>query len=175
MTLVGDSPALPPCDNPHPAKCPAESPRQPKEPEAMPLLAVFGVAFIEIWFAVPTGLALGLPAPVIWIMTVTGALASVTLVAFTGDGLRGWLLRKRGKDWPDKGGRTYRIWVRYGVPGWGLASPLFMSPPMGTAVALMLGAPRKPLMAWMFAGVALWVTILVSAGLIGVGVISAVH
>jgi len=141
----------------------------------MPLLAVFGVGVIEIWFAVPTGLALGLPAPVVWILTVAGAIASVTMVASTGDALRSWLVRRRGKDWPPKTGRIYRIWVRYGVPGWGLASPLFMSPPMGTAVALMLGAPKRRLMWWMFAGVLLWVTILVVAGIVGIGLIHNIH
>lgn len=137
----------------------------------MPWLAVFAVAIIEIWFAVPTGLALGLPAPVIWVMTVAGAIVSVSLVASTGDALRSFLVRRRGRDWPDKSGRIYGVWVRYGVPGWGLVSPLFMSPPMGTAVALMLGAPKRRLMGWMFAGVLLWVTILVMAGIVGVGLI----
>ncbi len=142
----------------------------------MPLLAVFGVGFIEIWFAVPTGLALGLPAPIIWIMTVAGSMTSVTLVAFAGDALRGWLVRRRGQDWPAKTGRIYRVWVRYGVPGWGLVSPLFMTPPMGTAVALMLGAPKRRLVVWMFAGVMLWTTILVVAGIIGLGLIhDAIH
>jgi len=141
----------------------------------MPLLAVFGVAIIEIWFAVPTGLALGLPALVVWILTVAGAIVSVTLVANTGDALRNWLVRRHGSDWPPKGGRMYRVWVRYGVPGWGLASPLFMAPPMGTAVALMLGAPKRRLMVWMFAGVFLWVTILVAAGLVGLGLIQTIH
>jgi hypothetical protein len=137
----------------------------------MPWLAVFAVAIIEIWFAVPTGLALGLPAPVIWVLTVAGAIVSVSLVASTGDALRSFLVRRRGRDWPDKSGRIYGVWVRYGVPGWGLVSPLFMSPPMGTAVALMLGAPKRRLMGWMFAGVLLWVTILVTAGIAGVGLI----
>jgi hypothetical protein len=141
----------------------------------MPLLAVFGVAIIEIWFAVPTGLALGLPAPVIWIMTVAGAIVSVSLVASTGDALRTWLVRRRGKEWPATTGRIYGIWVRYGVPGWGLVSPLFMSPPMGTAVALMLGAPKRRLLGWMFAGVVLWVTILVVAGIVGIGLIHGIH
>jgi uncharacterized membrane protein len=139
------------------------------------LVVVFGVAVIEIWFAVPTGLALGLAAPIVWLMTVAGAVTSVTLVANAGSALRGWLVRRRGKDWPSKTGRIYRIWVRYGVPGWGLASPLFMAPPMGTAVALMLGAPQRRLMRWMYAGVLLWVTILVVAGIVGMGLIHAVH
>jgi hypothetical protein len=140
----------------------------------MPWLAVFAVAIIEIWFAVPTGLALGLPAPVIWVMTVAGAIVSVSMVASTGDALRSFLVRRRGKDWPDRTGRIYGVWVRYGVPGWGLVSPLFMSPPMGTAVALMLGAPKRRLMGWMFAGVLLWVTILVVAGIVGVGLIHGI-
>ncbi len=150
--------------------------RQPEEKRKdVPLLAVFGVGFIEIWFAVPTGLALGLPAPIVWIMTVAGSMTSVTLVAFAGDALRGWLIRRRGTDWPAKTGRIYGIWVRYGVPGWGLVSPLFMTPPMGTAVALMLGAPKRRLLVWMFAGVMLWTSILVAAGIIGLGLIKAVH
>ena len=48
-----------------------------------------------------------------------------------------------------------------------------MTPPMGTAVALMLGAPRRRLVAWMFGGVLVWTSILVVAGLIGMGLIQA--
>jgi hypothetical protein len=140
----------------------------------VPLLVVFWVGVIEIWFAVPTGLALGLPAPLTWLATVAGSAVSVTLVARTGDAFRNWVLRRSGKEWPDRQGRIYRVWVRYGVPGWGLASPLFMSPPMGTAVALMLGAPRSRLMRWMYAGVMLWVTILVVATFVGMNVVRSI-
>jgi hypothetical protein len=151
-------------------------PAQPKEQRpGMPLLAVFGVAVVEIWFAVPTGLAMGLPAPTVWILTVTGAIASVTVVASAGDALRSRLLRRRSKDSTPRTGRIYDIWVRYGVPGWGLASPLFMAPPMGTAVALMLGAPKRRLMIWMFGGVLVWTSILVIAGIVGLSLIRAIH
>ena len=141
----------------------------------MPLLAVFGLAIVEIWLAVPTGLAFGLPAPIVWVMTVAGAGVSVAVVASAGDSFRGWLLRRRGNDGAPRTGRIYVVWLRYGVPGWGLVSPLFMAPPMGTAVALMLGAPRRRLMLWMFAGVLLWTSILVGAGIIGMGLIHAIH
>jgi hypothetical protein len=50
-----------------------------------------------------------------------------------------------------------------------------MAPPMGTAVALILGAPRRALIIWMYAGVLLWTTILVSAALIGMSVINTVR
>ncbi len=141
----------------------------------MPLLAVFGAAFIEIWLGAPTGLALGLPVPLIWALTVAGSMTSVTIVAFAGDALRSRLLRRFGKGTAPRTGRLYGIWHRYGIPGWGMVSPLFMTPPMGTGVALMLGAPRRRLMTWMFAGVLAWATILVVAGLVAVGLLDAVH
>ena len=141
----------------------------------MPLLAVFGLAIVEIWLAVPTGLALGLPAAIVWAMTVAGASVSVALVASAGDSFRGWLLLRRGNVGAKRTGRLYGVWLGYGVPGWGLVSPLFMAPPMGTAVALMLGAPKRRLMVWMFAGVLLWTSILVGAGIIGMGLIRTIQ
>jgi hypothetical protein len=141
----------------------------------LPLLAVYGAAFIEIWLGAPTGLALGLPVPIIWGLTVAGSMTSVTIVAFAGDALRGWLLRRFGKGGAPRTGRIYGVWQRYGVPGWGLTSPLFMSPPLGTGVALMLGAPRRRLLVWMFAGVLTWATILTTAGILAVGLIQTVR
>jgi hypothetical protein len=137
----------------------------------VPVLVVFGVAIVEIWFAVPTGIALGLPAPAVWVMTASGAIVSVALVASAGDALRGWILQRRSGNGALRTGRVYRVWLRYGVPGWGLLSPLFMAPPMGTAVGLLLGAPKRSLMVWMFAGVLLWTSILVIAGFVGMGLI----
>src|SRR5690242_11666396 len=122
----------------------------------MPILTVFGLATIEIWFAVPAGLALGEPPLAIWLATLAGSLLSVTVVAFAGDALRTWLVRRRGGKVLSGEGRLYRVWVRYGVVGWGLASPLVFAPPMGTAIGLVLGAPRRRLLASMVAGTMLW-------------------
>jgi hypothetical protein len=141
----------------------------------LPLLIVFAVGFVEIWFAVPTGLALGLPAPVVWGLTASGSLLSTTIVAFGGDALRYRVTHRAGKEPAPRKGRIYAVWLRYGVPGWGLVSPLFMTPPMGTGVALLLGAPRRQLMLWMYAGVVLWTTILVAAGLIGLEVLHSIR
>jgi hypothetical protein len=137
----------------------------------MSILTVFGLATIEIWFAVPAGLALGVPPLVLWLATLTGSLLSVTVVAFAGDALRAWLVRKRGGSVLAGQGRLYRVWVRYGVIGWGLASPLVFAPPMGTAIGLILGAPRRRLLAWMAAGTILWTTILVAAGVVGLDIV----
>jgi hypothetical protein len=137
----------------------------------MSVLTVFGLAFVEIWFAVPAGFALDLSPPVLWLATAAGSLASVTIVAFAGDALRARLVRRRGGSVVAGRGRLYRIWVRYGVVGWGLVSPLVFAPPMGTAIGLVLGAPRRRLLAWMAAGTVGWTTILVGGGVLGLDLI----
>lgn len=138
-------------------------------------LAVFGAAIVEIWGAVPVGLALGLPAPAIWVAAVAGALISVSVVAIGGDAVRAWIVRRRGQRTLAGQGRLYRIWLRWGVVGWGLISPLVFAPPMGTAIAVALGAPRGRLLASMTAGVLLWVTILVAAGEGGLALLRGLH
>ena len=50
--------------------------------------AVFGLAILEIWAAVPTGIALGVPPLAVWLLTVTGSLVGVAVVALGGGSLR---------------------------------------------------------------------------------------
>ena len=92
--------------------------------------AVFGLAILEIWAAVPTGIALGVPPLAVWLLTVTGSLVGVAVVALGGASLRAWLGRRRGNLTVSRSGRLYRVWLRYGVPGWGLLSPLVLAPAM---------------------------------------------
>lgn len=132
---------------------------------------MFGLAFVEIWFAIPTGLALGLAPWLVWTLTIVGSLSSITIVALGGHRLRTWLTARRRGWLAARSGRVYRIWLRFGVPGWGLLSPLLVAPPMGTAIGLILGAPRGRLLAWMAAGVIAWTTILMIGAVIGVQVI----
>jgi len=143
----------------------------PPRESATPVLTVFGLAVVEIWFAVPAGLALGLQPPLVWLATVAGSLLGVTVVALAGDALRAWLVRRRGGSILAGKGRLYRVWVRYGVVGWGLVSPAVFAPPMGTAIGLVLGAPRRRLLVWMAAGAILWSTILVGAGVLGLDLV----
>ncbi len=138
----------------------------------MLLLTIFGLGILELWFAVPAGFALGVDPLLVWVCTVAGAVLGVALVAVGGDRLRSWFLRRRGREVVSGGGRLYRLWIRYGVIGWGLLSPLLVAPPMGTAIGLALGAPRRSLFISVSAGAILWTTILVAAAALG---IRAVH
>lgn len=137
----------------------------------MPVAVVFGLAVVEIWAAVPAGLALGLPGLAIWVVTIVGSLVGVGVVLVAGVRIRDWLGRVRGGDREPRTGRLARVWTRFGVVGWGLVSPLVMAPPMGTAVGLVLGAPKVRLLVSMTAGVVVWTSILVLAGSAGVAVL----
>lgn len=136
---------------------------------------MLSVAIFEIWFAVPTGFAFGLAPWLVWLLTVTGSVTGVIVVAVAGDSLRRRLTRGRQDTMGARRGRAYAIWVRYGVPGWGLASPLVFAPAMGTAIALLLGAPRGRLLRWMIAGIVTWASILVIAGMIGVRLVESIR
>ena len=121
----------------------------------------------------PAGLALGLNPLLVWLCTVAGALVGVAVVTIGGDAVRSRFLRRRGREIVAGTGRLYRLWQRYGVIGWGLLSPLIVAAPMGTAIALALGAPRRRLLLSMSAGVALWTTIVVAGAVLGIHAIQA--
>jgi hypothetical protein len=137
-----------------------------------PALSVLGLAVVEIWGAVPVGLALGLSPFLVWGLTIIGSMIGVCAVALAGDAARAWLVRRRGSSTAAGHGRLYGIWVRYGVAGWGFVSPLVFAPAMGTAIAIVLGAPRRRLITWMGAGVIAWTSILVIVGDLG---LRAIH
>jgi len=134
-------------------------------------ITVFGLALIEIWVAVPAGLALGIAPWLVWILSISGSVSGVVMVARGGDRLRRWLTRGREPWMAARSGRLYGLWMRFGVPGWGLGSPLLVAPMMGTAIGVLLGAKPSRLLGWMAAGVVLWTSILVIAGTIGLRLI----
>ena len=105
---------------------------------------------VELWAAVPAGVALGLPPILVWLATVAGAPVCIVVV-LAGERLRAWLVSRLGRGRAREGGRLRSIWERYGVIGWGL-----------------LGPPRGRLLIWLGAGVALWTTILTVAAASGI-------
>ena len=126
---------------------------------------------IEIWVAVPAGLAFGLAPALVWMLSSVGSVSAVVAVGFGAHGLRRWLTRGRRPWMAARAGRLFGLWVRFGVPGWGLVSPLFVAPAMGMAIGLLLGGPQGRLLRWMVAGILLWTSLLVLAGTIGLRIL----
>ena len=137
------------------------------------LLGVAAIAVVELWAAVPSGIAMGLPAPLVWAATLAGALLGVAIVVVAGDRLRAWLVDRFGHGGAREGGRLRRLWDRYGVIGWGLLAPLLLGAPLAAAIGVALGAGRRRLVFWLGAGVAVWTTVLTAAVVLGADAVTS--
>ena len=131
------------------------------------VLTVFGLAAVELWAAIPAGLALDLHPLLIGVVSAAGAILGVMVIVIVGGGVRSWLLRRFGGGEKRQHGRIYRIWVRYGVVGLGLLAPLLTGAPLGTALAIAFGAPTGRVLLWMSVGVAAWSALLTVAAALG--------
>jgi hypothetical protein len=136
------------------------------------LLAVAAIAVAELWAAVPAGIAMGLPALLVWAATLAGALLGIAMVVTVGDRLRSWLVERFGHGGAREGGQWRRLWDRYGVVGWGLLAPLLLGAPLAAAVGVALGATRGRLVFWLGVGAALWTSVLTLTVVLGVDAVA---
>ncbi len=134
----------------------------------MKLLTVLGLSTIELWAAIPAGLALQLHPMTVGITAAIGAMLGALAVVLLGERVRTWLVRRHSsKEEKGQHGLIYRIWHRYGVIGLGLLAPLLTGAPLGAALGLTLGVPAGRLLLWISLGIMLWSTVLTLAGALG--------
>lgn len=136
--------------------------------EIAKLLTVLGLGVVELWAAIPAGLALKLNPLVTGTTAAVGAILGALVVLFLGEPLRGWLRRRHtGKDERKQHGTIYKIWQHYGVIGLGLLAPLITGAPLGIALGITLGAPASRLLVWTSTGIVLWSIILTALSALG--------
>ncbi len=136
------------------------------------VLTVVALGAVELWAAVPAGFALGLHPVATAVAAAVGATVASVVVLVAGGRLRAKLTHGRSQaDNPDSA--IGRIWRRYGVIGLGLAAPLLVGAPAGTAIGVALGAPPDRLLRWMIIGIVAWSAILAVAGALGLAVFEA--
>ncbi len=134
------------------------------------LLSAAALGAIDLWLGIPVGLASGLSPIASGAAATVGGLAGAALVALAGGRLqrwaysRGWLAKRRE--------RLERIWNRYGILGVAFQAPMLTGAPLGTLIALSLGAPAKKLLFWMSVSVILWGTVLTGAAVMGFEIFS---
>ena len=73
-----------------------------------------------------------------------GATLGTLAVSAVGDRIRNHPPTPLAKAATRHRGVLYRIWARYGWPGLGLAAPLFVGAPLGTAIEIILGCADWP-------------------------------
>ncbi len=132
------------------------------------LATVFGLAALELWAAIPAGLALQLDPVLVGMSAAAGGITGAGAVALLGQGVRDRVLRWHGRGREGgASGRLNRIWLRFGVAGLGLLAPLLVGAPLGTALGLTLGAPAGRLFLWMSLGIVIWSGLLAAASALG--------
>ncbi len=133
---------------------------------AVKIITVLGLGIIELWAAIPMGTALNLQPLLNGFVSGLGAILGVLIVIGVGERLRNFLLKKKGKS-PERTGRIYRLWDKYGIIGLGLLSPLITGAPLGTAIGLSLGAQPRQLFFWMSIGIMIWTVLLTTVSTSG--------
>lgn len=129
------------------------------------LLSAAAFGALDLWVGIPVGLALGLSPIGSGAAATVGGLVGAGLVTMAGERLqrwlysRGWLLKRRE--------RVERMWTRYGTLGVAFQAPIVTGAPLGTLIALSLGAPAKRLLFWMSVSVLLWGAVLTGAAALG--------
>jgi hypothetical protein len=135
---------------------------------ATQLLIVVGLGALELWAAIPAGLALGLHPVATGGAAAVGAFLGVLAVVSLGGPVRAWLVRRHGsKEKTGAHGLVRRAWDRHGVVGLGLLAPLLTGAPLGAALGVALGAPAGRLLWWTGLGIVLWSIALTLAATLG--------
>lgn len=145
-------------------------------------LALYAAVFVasatpvlEVWIAVPAGIAAGLPAIPAALVGIAGNFLTVAAAVLAGDGLRSWW-RKRRAARPTDGDspaptinpRTERIRERFGLPGLALASPFIIGSHLGALGAVALGSPRAAVLSWFLASLVLQAVVFGGMAALGV-------
>jgi len=124
---------------------------------AWKLLTIFALGVAELWAAAPAGVLMRLHPLLVCLVAAAGAVSGGTVVILLGEQVKAWLERRQqGEKLEKKHGLLWRIWLRYGVVGWGILAPLLVGSPLGAAFGLVLGAPPRRLLPWLAAGSVLW-------------------
>lgn len=141
------------------------------------------IPFVESHFAALIGGVAGVPLPLAVAAAAVGNAVSVALVVTIGGGVRDRVRARRtaaiateaapGAAEPSlRRQRFQRLFGRFGVPGVGLVGQMFVPNQFTAAMMLALGASRRAVIVWSFAGIALWAVVfalLGRAGLMALG------
>jgi len=110
--------------------------------DVLRLLTIIALGAVELWAAIPAGLALKANPVVVGVAAAVGAMLGVLVVVGLGEHVRHWLPgRHRGDRATGSHGLIRAIWDRYGVIGLGLFAPMLTGAPIGAALGLTLGVP----------------------------------
>ncbi|MGB0524800.1 MAG: hypothetical protein ACPGJS_17640 [Flammeovirgaceae bacterium] len=130
-------------------------------------LLVTAWSMFKFIFGPISGVSFGLHPVETYLCTVTGMMLTATLLSseFTRAPILRLLAfmtrRKKKKRVFSKRARTVvKIWNKFGMKGVAFLTPLLLTPPFGTLVAVSFGARRRKILLYMLISASFWAAIL---------------
>jgi hypothetical protein len=131
--------------------------------EVLTILTIYVLCMFKIVFGPTMGYAAGLSPLLTVIITVAGMMTTVFIFTFFGEIIREKVLRrfiKPKKVFTKRNRRFVKIWRKYGELGVSFLTPILLSPPGGSILAIALGGSRKKTIGYMFLWSVVWSTII---------------
>lgn len=138
---------------------------------------VIGWSMFKFIFGPLIGVTFGLHPIETYLCTVVGV--TLTALLFSNklfrDRILGFLAKrnkKKKKIFSPRTRRLVRIWRKYGLAGVAFLTPLVLTPPFGTLVAVSFGESRKKIVLYMFISAAFWAAFFTTiVNIVGVAII----
>lgn len=131
--------------------------------EVLIILTIYLLCTLKTIFGPTMGYFAGLSPILTIIITVSGMMTTVLIFTFFGEKIRAGILKKYIKPrkiFTPKNRRFVRIWRKYGEIGISFLTPILLSPPGGSIIAIALGGSRKKTIGYMFLWSVIWSTIM---------------
>ena len=131
-------------------------------------LGVAGLAAIDLFLAIPAGIAAGYDFLELFLaMAVGGSVGAVVTVLVGDEASKWWAAHRKVRSRPKPSGWITKAVDRFGAPGLGLLAPVVVGSPGGAMIGIGLGLNRGAIAGWLIAGTVIWSAVL--AGLTAAG------
>lgn len=94
--------------------------------------------------------------------TALGMMSTVVLLTYVGSTARVWLIglfsrkNEKPKKFSKRNRQIVRIWSKYGLKGVAFLTPLLLTPPGGTLIAVYFGEPKAKIVLYMLISAIIW-------------------